>query len=463
MSGTLSVVFTHPVFVIIEVIVGAIVVYIVYKRNLAPKPKKEIPITDEQIEEKLRAFNPEPLHQELSELQILNLKAPLVESAPDAHIIIEGKSVLNMITTNYLGLVSDSDVKEAAEKALKKYGCGSCGPRGFYGTIDVHLELEEKLAQFMETEDAIIYSSSFATMSSIVPAFSKREDILFCDKGINFALKTGVSLSRSNTKWFDHNDMEQLESALKENLVEDQKKKRKPNRRFLVIEGLYQNYGDLAPLKKIMELKEKYCFRIIMEDSHAFGVLGKNGRGTTEHLGIQPREIEIIVSSLGNSVASSAGFCCASKDIVAHQRLNGSGYIFSASTPPYLASAAIESLHKIVENPELLSSLQSNIKFFLKEVREVKGASISSVDCSPLIHIRVAVPAGQERIAIEKKLQDIVEKAFEVGIALSRAKYVAVDVDIPDPSICVTLSAKHTESELSNAALVIKKLFSETF
>jgi len=271
-------------------------------------------------------------------------------------------------------------------------------------------------------------------------------------------LKTGIFLSRSTTKWFKHNNLEDLERVLEEVHQEDLKTKRKLTRRFLVIEGVYQYYGDIAPLDKIMELKKKYCFRIILDDSHGIGVLGATGRGTAQHFGVPCSEIEFLVSSMGNSLSSVGGFCCGSKIVVDHQRLNSSGYVFSASLPPYLAASSIQALKSIDFNPELVPQLKKKARIFYKTISDIQGLTICGNEISPLIHLRLKPSTSSEtdRYSAETLLQRIVDLALEENIALTRAKYAISEEGIPDPSIAVSIMATHTDEDLVNAAEKIK-------
>ncbi len=182
-----------------------------------------------------------------------------------------------------------SEFKESAISAIEKYGVGSCGPRGFYGTIDVHLDLEQKLAKFFNVEEGIIYSYGFSTIASAIPAYSKRGDIIFADEGVHFAIQKGIVASRSDVRYFKHNDIDDLERLLKEQEEADIKnpKKAKITRRFLVIEGLYLNHGDLCPLPRMVDLKYKYKYRIFLDETVSFATIGKTGRGVTEYYNIQ--------------------------------------------------------------------------------------------------------------------------------------------------------------------------------
>ncbi|KHN79256.1 Serine palmitoyltransferase 1 [Toxocara canis] len=197
------------------------------------------------------------------------------------YVKIDGKEYLNMATSNFLGLVGDERIEAVAEKTILKYGVGSCGPRGFYGTMDVHLDLEKQLAEFLKCEETVLYSYGFATVASAIPAYAKRGDVIFADKGVNFAIQKGLQASRSRIEWFEHNDVNDLERLLMEQAELDKKhpKIAAKTRRFMVVEGLYHNTGDLCPLPQLMELKWKYKVRIFIDESMSFGVIGNTGRG----------------------------------------------------------------------------------------------------------------------------------------------------------------------------------------
>ena len=248
-----------------------------------------------------------------------------------------GLTVLNFCNFDFLGFQTSDVILEASTKALDRLGMGSCGPRGFYGTIDVHLQLEEEISKFCRTDQAILYSDGASTCSSTVAAFAKRGDLLVVDEGVYEPLSTGVYLSRANVHWFRHNDVEDLERVLKELQETDKKLGRKPGaqRRFIVVEGLYKNLGTVAPLNEIIALKNKYHYRLILDESFSFGTLGKTGRGALEEYNKKPMyDAEITTIALENSLGSIGGVTVGNEEVVDHQRLSGAGYCYSASAPP---------------------------------------------------------------------------------------------------------------------------------
>eukprot|EP00158_Paraphelidium_tribonemae_P003518 Partr_v1_DN26194_c0_g1_i1_m10330 putative Serine palmitoyl-transferase len=364
-----------------------------------------------------------------------------------------------MSNHDYLGLTNNRDIVQSAVDSLRKHGVGACGPPGFYGTLDAHLELEAELARFIGTEEAIIYAQAFSALSSVIPAFAKRGEILICDENINFGLQKGVQISRTNVKYFKHNDMEDLERILKE-VTSDIKKSGKPlTRRFIVFEGLYQNSGEICPLPEILELKHKYKFRLIADETHSFGVLGSRGAGVTDHYGIDPKSVDIIVSSMANSLGAGGGFCAGSHEVIDHQRLSGVAYCFSAALPAMIAKSATEGLLNIERNPQLLSKLRSNIRTFRKHLGASDNLFVSGFEESPVMHLRLK-HFFNSRESEDDLLQQVVDRVKSSRILTSRAKYVvSQENNVPKPSIRVTISVLHTESELKKAGIAFKKAF----
>eukprot|EP00128_Syssomonas_multiformis_P007808 Colp12_sorted_trinity150504_noHs@12096 len=322
-----------------HLILEVVLVIWVFKLIFTPsyKPGEDMKLTEAEVEDLIDTWQPEPLVPSAPIKNVEKLKVAVVEGPVATHVKINGKDLLNMATFNFLGMVGSKNVEDVTVKALRKYGVGSCGPRGFYGTIDAHLELEEKLAKFMNVEEAILYSYGFSTIASAIPAYAKRGDVIFVDKGANFAIQRGLVASRSKIHWFNHNDMDDLQRLLEVQRKEDLKnpKKAAVTRRFVVVEGIYTNYGDIVPLPRLVELRNKYKVRIFLEESNSFGVLGASGRGVTEHFGVDIADIDLIACTMSNSLGSIGGFCCGSKYVIDHQRLSGAGYCFSASLPQF--------------------------------------------------------------------------------------------------------------------------------
>uniref|UniRef100_A0A452EWP9 Serine palmitoyltransferase 1 n=1 Tax=Capra hircus TaxID=9925 RepID=A0A452EWP9_CAPHI len=415
-------------------------------------------LTLKEKEELIEEWQPEPLVPPVSkDHPALNYN--IVSGPPSHNIVVNGKECINFASFNFLGLLDNPRLKAAALASLKKYGVGTCGPRGFYGTFDVHLDLEDRLAKFMKTEEAIIYSYGFATIASAIPAYSKRGDIVFVDKAACFAIQKGLQASRSDIKLFNHNDMDDLERLLKEQEIEDQKNPRKARvtRRFIIVEGLYMNTGTVCPLPELVKLKYKYKARIFLEESLSFGVLGEHGRGVTEHFGINIDDIDLISANMENSLASIGGFCCGRSFVIDHQRLSGQGYCFSASLPPLLAAAAIEALNIMEENPGItFNPGKSKIPQVMLAI--IPGLKVVGESISPALHLQLEETTGCRERDV-KLLQEIVTQCMDRGIALTQARYLEKEEKyLPPPSIRVVVTVEQTEEDLEKAASTISEV-----
>jgi len=324
-SDVLYYFFHEKIHFTLEFIMLAILTYVLLKR---PKRSKGSKLTDREVQELIDEWQPDPLFGQLDDEQKLDENIVVLESASGHKAVVKDKEVINLAAMNPLGLLGDKDIQQSAVDALRKYGCGSCGPRGFYGTIDVHLDVEEAIAKFVGTEQAILYSSTFACVASVIPTFAKRDDIIYCDRGANHAIQTGVALARSKVFYFAHNDIVELAKLMEKHAREDPKYKSK--RRFVVVEGLYSNYGDIVELPAIMELKQQFCFYLMIDESHSFGVVGDTGRGVCELFDVDTYDVDISTASMGNTLCSIGGVCWGNNSVVTHQvniKLNDFKYI----------------------------------------------------------------------------------------------------------------------------------------
>ncbi|KAJ1988192.1 serine palmitoyltransferase component [Dimargaris cristalligena] len=449
----------------------------------------EIPLNKQEVDELIDDWVPETLVPELTAWEQEELaRAPVLSSGQSSKPVLAGSQspVLNLASYNFLGLVGNEDLKERAVHTLRKYGVGSCGPPGFYGTLDVHMDLERKLADFVGADEAIIYSQGLTTTLSVIPCFSKRGDLLICDEGISFAVQKGIQITRSQVRYFKHNDMEDLERILREIRQEDQETKRTITRRFIVTEGLYINSGDVAPLPDLVRLKEQYKYRLILDESYSFGVLGPRGQGLAAHYGISTDKIDILIGSMCNALGSSGGFCAGRSELIEHQRLSGSGYVFSASLPAILAVYALDGLEILNDSRggPIMSSLRANSEVMAKGLRALTRSQPAVTlqganGTSPIIHLRLdrnwarthlplsddaEVPQGTRtplpiatRVEFEKVLQQVVDEALSKGILLTRAKYILdQERSVPDPSIRVCVSAAHSKKETEAAVQGIR-------
>lgn len=440
----------------LEMVLILWIVYLLFfSRQYKPESKRD-KLTKEEEEQIIAQWEPEPLVPNVYPTDRAVDPAPIVTGVAGLHVTVNGKRCLNLATFNFLGLLGEQGITSKAAESIQKYGVGSCGPRGFYGTFDVHLELEEKLAKFLGCEEAIIYSYGFAAISSAIPAYSKRRDIIFCDSGANYAVQKGLVASRSKVKYFKHNDMEDLERLLEEQRKLDEKNpaKAKVTRKFIVAESLYMNYGDLVPLPKLVELRSKYQVPIFLEESLSFGVLGKTGRGATEHFGVPVNEVDVIVSSMETSMASVGGFCVGKSYIIDHQRLSGLGYCFSASLPPLTAVASIEALGAIDSSSQKLERLRSNAKCLRKLLSSVKALTVGGEDVCPVVHVHLSKTVSNDVAA--KILQDVADQCIANGVAVVTSKYLDEESLPPPPSLRLTVSSEHSEEDLGLAVSIIE-------
>ena len=440
-----------------------VIMYVVTRRMYSPK-KKGSTLTEKEIEARCAAWKPVPLVPEGSVAK----EEVVLDQACGATLKLQGdpKTYANFASHNFLGLVGDAEVHNASKAVIEKYGVGSCGPRGFYGSIDVHINCEEEIAKFMGQKHAILYSYDVATPSSVIPAFAKGGDLIIADERVNFSIKTGLHLCKSAVVFYKHNDMVDLEAKLEDVMARDKKNSKALNRRFIVCEGIYQNVGDVAPLPKLVELKNKYKFRLICDESMSVGTLGKTGRGLTEHFGVPTEEVDILCASMSNAIASVGGFCVGAYDIIKHQRLSGAAYCFSASLPPYLSQASISSLQVIDREPQRVSQLQANAQRMRARLTKLAplglhllGSSGDDGDVgavSPLVHLRL------DELDDPSRYQAIADKVKASGALLSATSYTVLEVDPPPPSLRVSVSSAHTDKQIDACVDAIEAALKST-
>jgi len=356
----------------------------------------------------------------------------------------------------------------------------------------VHTQCELDIARFLGVEAAIIYAQAFNTISSVIPDFAKRGDIIVADKGVNFAIQKGLQISRSTVRWFEHNDMDDLERVLDEIRVEHARSGKPLTRRFIVAEGLSENYGDIVDLPKLVELKKKYKYRLILDESWSFGVLGSHGRGVTEYFGVEPTKVDMIIGSMASTLCGGGGFCAGSKEVIDHQvgslvmwtsqqRITSLGYVFSAALPAILAVTASESIGILTtkEGEEQISLLLENAATLRSILDKSEYIETTSDYHSPIIHYRLHEAtisnfglgnfAEQDRV-----LQEIVDEVYlpwiyltqanDHGVLIVRSHRIARQEAFacqPDFRTCV--SSGHTKKEIEKAATVIRTAIARVF
>ncbi|KDP45822.1 hypothetical protein JCGZ_17429 [Jatropha curcas] len=435
----------------VEGLLFVVILFLLTQKSYKP-PKR--PLTKKEIDELCNEWVPEPLIPAISEE--MQHEPPALESAAGPHTKINGKEVVNFASANYLGLIGHEKLIESCTSALEKYGVGSCGPRGFYGTIDVHLDCEARIAKFLGTPNSILYSYGLSTTFSTIPCFCKKGDIIVVDEGVHWGIQNGLYLSRSTIVYFKHNDMESLQNVLEKVTAEN--KRAKKLRRYIIVEAVYQNSGQIAPLDEIIRLKEKYHFRVLLEESNSIGVLGRSGKGLTEYYGVPVEKIDIITAAMGHALATEGGFCTGTARIIDHQRLSSSGYTFSASLPPYLASAAITAIDVIEDNPALVTKLKENIAVLWKGLSNIQGLSIASNPESPIVFLRLEKPKGSVKDDL-KLLQEVADRALEEdNVFVVVSKRSTVDKCRLPVGIKLFVSAAHTESDLHKVCESLKRV-----
>ncbi|EKM57129.1 uncharacterized protein PHACADRAFT_254708 [Phanerochaete carnosa HHB-10118-sp] len=458
--------------------------------------KHFIKFDEKEVDELVDEWTPEPLGAPLDEREQAEIDNSPVIVGPvgPKPKLSNGKTVTNLASYNFTGLAGNETIKERSIDALVKYGLGSCGPPGFYGTQDVHMQLEKDIADFLGTEAAIIYAQAFSTISSVIPAFCKRGDIIIADRGVNFAIQKGLQISRSTIRWYDHNDLKSLEQVLESTEKERRKKKGPLTRRFIVTEGIFDHDGAMSDLPKLVELKQKYKYRLILDESVSFGSIGRTGRGLTELYNVPASQVDMLVGSLANGLTACGGFCAGSHIVVNHQRINGTSFVFSAAMPPLLSVAASEGINILRSTPSILSTLQENIRAIRSILDRVDCIAIPAHPASPMIHLYVRLPSpthllpsaalaspalssASGRLSNPSSphprdpeifdcdledgiLQDIVDEVLAQGVMVTRAKRLrGQELTEVRPSIRLAATSALSKKDCEKAASVVKTAF----
>ena len=353
----------------------------------------------------------------------------VLESGQDPEVIINGKPVLMFGSNSYLGLTSHPKVKERAIEALKKYGSGAAGSRFLNGTLDIHVELEERLADFVGKERALAFATGFQSNLGAIPTLIGRKDLGIIDDQSHASIYDATRLSFGRILKYRHNNMESLEKALSTNSDGEV--------RMIITDGLFSMEGDIAKLDKIVELAKKYNASVLVDDAHGLGVLGKNGSGTANHFGLDG-EVEVIVGTFSKSLASVGGFVAGSKELINFLQHNARSMIFSASLPPASAASVIAALDIIKDDPGQIEKLWDNTHFAIKLFKEL-GIDIGNSE-TPIIPVYVR---NNEKVFIMTKM------AYEAGIFVNPVISPAVRPE--DTLLRFSLMATHTHEQIERA------------
>ncbi|MCD7977413.1 MAG: pyridoxal phosphate-dependent aminotransferase family protein [Tannerellaceae bacterium] len=360
-----------------------------------------------------------------------------IESDQDTEVQIDGKKVLMFGSNAYLGLTNHPKVKEAAIQATEKYGTGCAGSRFLNGTLDLHLDLERRLAEFIGKEDAIVYSTGFQVNLGVVSCVTGREDYILWDELDHASIIEGHRLSFSTKLKYKHNDMESLEKQLQ---------KCDPDRvKLIVTDGVFSMEGDIANLPAIVELAKKYNANIMVDEAHGIGVLGKMGRGTCDHFGVTD-DVDLIMGTFSKSFASLGGFIAADKEIINYLRHHSRSYIFSASSTPAATAAAAAALDIMMTEPERIQNLWDLTNYALKGFRDM-GCEIGHTS-TPIIPLFIR---DNDLTFL------IVRELFDAGVFVNPV--VAPAVAPQDTLIRFSLMATHTKAQLDQAMNAIQTIF----
>jgi serine palmitoyltransferase len=305
-----------------------------------------------------------------------------------------------------------------------------------------------------------LYAYSFAAISSAIPSYAKRGDVIFADEHVNFAIQRGLIASRSEIRFFKHNDVEDFTRLLKLQKEADVQNpvKAKAIRRFCVVEGIYSKTGLICPLKEISELCLEYKVRLFVDESISFGALGQTGRGVTEYLNVPRENIDFISGSLEQGLGAFGGFIVGSSYVVDHQRISGLGYCFSASLPPMLAGAGIQALKLIEANPQLIEELQNNCEYMDSKLRNLSDFTVSGHPLSPVKHLSLKKSFGSRKTD-KILLKDI---AFHVRenakIAVVMPAYLEKEEKtLLAPSIRIAVNRLLTLNEMDDVVTALKE------
>ncbi len=352
-----------------------------------------------------------------------------ISSDQDTVVKMNGKDVLMFGSNSYLGLTNHPKLKEASKAAIDKYGLGCAGSRFLNGSLDIHTELEEKLANFVGKEEAIVFSSGYKANLGAISSVLTRHDYVILDDLNHACIIDGARLSFGRTMKYRHKDMASLEKVLQRCNIDRVK--------LIVTDGVFSMEGDIAPLPAMVELAKKYNANIMVDDAHSLGVLGTGGRGTADHFGLTDN-VDIIMGTFSKSLASIGGFIAADKDTINFMKHTARSFIFSASIAPANAASVIAALDVIAEEPERIDNLWDNTRYTINALRSV-GLEIGPTE-TPIIPIYVR--DDEKTFVLTTMLQ-------QAGVFVNPVISPAVASE--DSLIRFSLMATHTKKQIDYA------------
>lgn len=358
-----------------------------------------------------------------------------ISSDQDTVVQIDGKPVLMFGSNSYLGLTNHPKIKEGSIKAVEKYGTGCAGSRFLNGTLDIHIELEEKLAKLVGKEEALVYATGFTVNSGVVPCLGGREDYLLLDRLNHASIIEGSRLSMAKQFKYRHNDMEQLEKFLQQ--CEPDKIK------LIVADGVFSMEGDLAKLPEMVDLAKKYNASIMIDEAHSLGVFGETGAGVCEHFGVQ-NDVELVMGTFSKSLATIGGFIASNKDVINYLKHNSRTLIFSASITPAAAGAVLAALEVMEEEKWRQKALWDNTHRMLQAFKD-KGFETGHTT-TPIIPLYVR--DNEKTFRLTRMLMDD-------GVFVNPV--VSPAVPSQDTLIRISLMATHTFDQIDEAVEKIAK------
>ena len=366
----------------------------------------------------------------------------VLESESAAEARFDGREVINLASNNYLGLTTHPKLREAALEATRKYGVGSGAVRTISGTMSLHMQLEERIARFKNVEACVVFQSGFAANAGTVAAVLTPEDHIVSDELNHASIIDGCRLSRAKIHVFPHKDTAAAERKLAE--LDGQ-----PGRKLLITDGVFSMDGDIGPLPGLCDAAEKYGAIMMVDDAHASGVLGRNGRGTIDHFGVHGR-VDIQVGTLSKAIGALGGYVCGTRDFIEYLYHRARPFLFSTSHPPAVAATCIAAFDVLENEPELIERLWANTRFFKKELG-LLGFNIGGVTTPASETPITPIIIGDGRATMEFS-----KAIFEAGVMGTGIAFPTVPEGKARVRTIVT--ATHTESELTEALEVLGKV-----
>ncbi len=349
----------------------------------------------------------------------------------------DGREVINLSSNNYLGLATHPKLKQRALDAIHKLGVGSGAVRTIAGTMSIHMELEDKIARFKHAEASVVFQSGFTANAGTVAAIIGHDDVIVSDELNHASIIDGCRLSKAEIRRFPHKDVEACEKVLKG--LAGYK-----GHKLLITDGVFSMDGDIAPLPDLVRLSEEYGCIMMIDDAHASGVLGRNGRGTVDHFGLHGK-VDIQVGTLSKAIGSLGGYICSTRDTIEFLYHRGRPFLFSTSHPPSVAASCLAAFQLLEEEPQLIERLWTNTRFFKAGL--IKLGFNTGASETPITPIMV----GDAALAHEFS-----RELFQAGVFAQGIGYPTVPVGKARVRTIVT--ATHTTDQLSQALEVLERV-----